>query len=564
MSSKQDPLFNTYQMLAQAVALCHAHGVRYVVLSPGSRSAPVALSFLRNEQIKHYIIPDERSAAYVALGIAKRTQSPVAIACTSGTAALNYAPAIAEACFSEVPLLIFTADRPAEWLGQADNQAIYQEQVYGRHVKASYSLPVELAHKDAYWYALRQINEACNTAMHGAKGPVHINIPLREPLYTQDHFIADSPLPFMHIAPGEAVPSPSIIAEAHAYKRIMIVAGMHAPAAKLHSSLQQLIANGQAVVVPDITANLHTLTGAINTADIICDTSTDEEKAALLPELVISLGGPIVSKGLKNLLRMPGIKAHWHIGYGPVVADTFQRLGRILPYEPSSFFDSLNGQPNKEQRDFTKIWQAKELSIIQKLVPELDKLGYDELKCAYHIAKHIPTASVLHIGNSLPIRFFTALACLLPDVALYSNRGTSGIDGSLSTAIGASLVDDRQHILVLGDLSFFYDRNGLWNNYLRPNIKIIVFNNHGGGIFRVLPGAAQQAELEEYFAVQQPLSVEHTVLQHNCQYYQAANEAELVSSFQQWLQEKDKPAILELEFSKPASLGGLKKRMGVG
>ncbi len=551
-----------YALLAQATQICYAHGITHAVLCPGSRSAPLALSFIRNKNINHYILPDERSAAYTALGMAKSLQKPVALVCTSGTAALNFAPAVAEAFFSEVPLLVLTADRPPEWLGQADNQAIFQQHIYGKHVKQSYTFPVDLEHKDAQWFALRQLNETLNFSMQQPFGPVHINVPLREPLYLDEipgSAAENAPVKITHFIQPEAFLADDIYAELSHYNKVVFVAGMGAVNVALQEILQKLPHHTNIVLLPDITANLHDAKNSFPFAELVLDAADTEMAEKLSPDLIISFGGPVVSKTIKQFLRK-STAAHWHLGFTPAVADTFQKLEKILPVTPEAFFRQLIYEKEVPfSNNYFELWQNQQNQVKTKLPVILQKLPYSEIKVAYTILWQLPQNSVLHLGNSLPIRYAAAFPNLPKNIAVYANRGTSGIDGSVSTAAGFSILqNNRTHTLLLGDLSFLYDGNGLWNNYLSPNLKIIVFNNHGGGIFRNLPGSAAQPELEEYFVVKQPLRVEHTALQYNCRYIYCNSEKYLQQSLDELYAENERPAVLELEFSEALKIAEVK------
>ena len=553
-----NPIEHTYRTLAQIAAICSAQGVKNAVLSPGSRSAPLALSFIRNKDINHFILPDERSAAYTALGIARQTQSPVVLVCTSGTAALNYAPAIAEAFFSEIPLIVLTADRPPEWIAQADNQSIYQENIYGKHVKAFYNFPVEFTHPDAVWQAQRQMNEGLILSMEGKRGPVHINVPLREPLYLENP-VKDIPEPGIIIS--ERISSSissgdKLISELKNFSKVLFVAGSMPPDKELTAALEQI--NGINFIA-DITSNLHSGQGAILHSDLIIDSSNEEKLASLCPDLLISFGGPIVSKHLKNFLRRNEIKEHWHIGESPVAADTFQNLTRVINVSPKGFIAEIAANEIEFDEEYYSLWQTEEITVSDNILSQQKELLYSETKAVMQVLKAIPARSVLHLGNSLPIRHVTSFPIVQNISEIYSNRGTSGIDGSLSSAAGHSMVDERIHVCILGDLSFMYDSNGLWNKYLKENLKIIILNNHGGRIFESLPGAAMQAEINEYFVTDQPLTFEHMALQHKCNYAFAENEEQLEEQLFTFFRPADTISILELRFRDGISLGDVKK-----
>ncbi len=552
----------TYTTLSQISEICVAHDVKYAVLSPGSRSAPVALSFMRNSEITHFVIADERSAAYTALGIARQTQSPVVLICTSGTAALNYAPAVAEAFFCEIPLIVLTADRPQEWIAQADNQSIFQTDIYGNHVKAAYNFPVDYSAPESVWQAHRQMNEALVIATDGRHGPVHINIPLREPLYMLNALknvsspqIIKSQIPAFANTLGA-----DLLEKLRHYKKVLFVAGMMKTDSKLVSALEGL---QNANVLVDITSNLHPVSNVILYSDMLCSSGNNSLLNKLAPELVISFGGPVVSKHLKTFLRKNQIQEHWHVGEGLPAPDTFQHLTQVIKMPPARFISALAASGVVFNKKYYELWQDTEASYMKSVEIGFKKFAYSESSSVWKILKDAPSRSILHVGNSLAIRHVTAFPGLEHISEVYSNRGTSGIDGSVSSAAGQSMVDERTHLLIIGDQSFMYDSNGLWNKYLKGNLKIIILNNFGGRIFESLPGASVQAELNEYFVTEQPLSFEHIAAHHGMEYFTAENDKQLGSALPSFFKSRKMPSILELKFKNGISLGDVKKEMQV-
>jgi len=518
---------------------------------------------MRFDGIKHYVIPDERSAAYTALGMARQSKKPVALVCTSGTAALNFAPAIAEAFFSEIPLIVFTADRPQEWIGQADNQAIHQTNLYGKHVKASLAYPTDSGHHDSEWYAIRVTNEALNLAMQHPRGPVHINVPLREPLYLEaGPDFSDVEAKIIKFEAGEKAVPQGIMGSLSGYKKVLVIGGTHRPNIKLKQALGQVCIDKHIVFIPDITSNLIHTPGSISFAELVIDSIPKDQLENFIPELVISFGGPIVSKTVKNFLKHKSIRAHWHLNGQAGSADTFQQLTNILDVNAPTFFKALVEQDSFSfSSDYFDTWASLEAKVSKSAKLVTESLPFSEIRAFCEIINFLPSDTVLHLGNSLPVRYGSVFPFINTDIEIYSNRGTSGIDGTVSAAAGQSIVDDRNHVLIVGDLAFMYDSNGLWNNYLKDNLKIIILNNHGGGIFRTLPGSKSQKELEEYFVVKQPLHFEHTALQHNCECIFCNTFEDLKPALDQLFAIKGKPAILELDFDKMLSIEEVKKQV---
>lgn len=318
-------------------------GIRQVVLSPGSRNAPLLVAFAREKQIRHFVVLDERSAAFMALGMAQQSGVPVALVCTSGTAPLNYAPAIAEAYYQRLPLIVITADRPVEWIDQDDSQTIRQQAVFRNIVKASYQLPAELFHADEHWYANRLVNDALNTALKGRQGPVHLNIPLRESLYGLRDY------PEREVRTIECIdPAPSLSAGVmqrlvdifdHCPK-VMILAGFHRPDFRLREALHRLAGYPNVVVLTETLANV-TSERHIGTIDRVLATVKETEREEYRPELLITFGGPLISRHVKAYLRKFRPRWHWSIDRTEHPADTMQVLTTQIQLEAEGFFPQL-------------------------------------------------------------------------------------------------------------------------------------------------------------------------------------------------------------------------------
>ncbi|MFP4089438.1 MAG: 2-succinyl-5-enolpyruvyl-6-hydroxy-3-cyclohexene-1-carboxylic-acid synthase [Cyclobacteriaceae bacterium] len=503
--------------------LCALMGIRQVVLSPGSRSAPLSIAFARHPRIQAYTFSDERSAAFVALGMARQSARSVALVCTSGSAAYNYAPAIAEAFFQQIPLLVFTADRPPEWIDQLDGQTIRQRDIYGRHVKTSYELPVGQSHEDV-WFAGRQVAEAINLSGSFPAGPVHINVPLREPFYPAEgeelNFDSELKVIRQHNPAPEAslILPDSLLEEWHAYEKKLIVGGQHAKDDKLLTALSQLSLKAGIPVAADIISNMHGLEEGIRHADIFLAYKDENLNQSLRPELLITYGLSVISKNLKLFLRKYRPVAHWHIQPSGTAADTFQSLSRVIHADPTVFFHSLSARAaaTEATNSYHGKWQVQEKKASTYLEGFFGGKHADatagEFQAVREVMCGLPDGSVLHLANSMAVRYANLIGLdkIKAGVEVVANRGTSGIDGSSSTAVGMALSSERLNVLLTGDLAFFYDRNAFWHNYSLPNLCIILLNNHGGGIFKMIDGPARQPELEEYFVTRQALEAENT------------------------------------------------------
>ncbi|MCH8318644.1 MAG: 2-succinyl-5-enolpyruvyl-6-hydroxy-3-cyclohexene-1-carboxylic-acid synthase, partial [Bacteroidetes bacterium] len=335
------------QPIINIAEICAQKNVKEIILSPGSRCAPLTLAFVRHPQINTRTISDERSAAFIALGIAQQTRNPSALVSTSGTAALNYAPAVAEAFYQNIPLIIFTADRPPEWIGQHDGQTIRQKEIYGKNCKASYELPVDYAHPDAAWQIERIVSEAINISKTYPHGPVHINVPVREPFYPSEN----ERFEYSNIKVIDRVESEQNLTDEawnklfkifQASPKKLVVAGLQPPNQKLHQILDDFQKSTGIPVITDINSNLHGLQNAIQHIDIICSGQACLSTTKLQPDLLITFGGPVISKSLKIFLRKYPAKAHWNIQPAGNVADTFKSLTDIINVTPECFFSEIS------------------------------------------------------------------------------------------------------------------------------------------------------------------------------------------------------------------------------
>lgn len=523
-------------------------GVRRVVLSPGSRNAPLLMAFAREKRICHYVVLDERSAAFFALGMAQQSGEPVALACTSGTALLNYAPAVAEAYYQRLPLIIISADRPVEWVDQDDSQTIRQNGILNQVVKASYQLPAEIHDEDERWYANRIVNDALNCALKGRRGPVHINVPLREPLYGQRAYSGGDirTVSFVDSAPTL---SPEVmvdlLARFSACRKVMVLAGCHLPDEKLREALRGLAALNQVVVLSETPANVGGENG-IGMIDRVLATIEEAEKADFAPDLLITFGGPLISRHVKAFLRQYRPVEHWSIDRSEHPADTFKVMTTQINLEAEAFFPLLGQQVQTIDSDYAARWQQKkELSGVRHRQFE-QTVPWSDWKAFSVILPALPQGIALQLANSTPVRY--AQLFEYPQVGrVDANRGTSGIDGSASTAVGASVLNPGLTVLITGDMSFLYDSNALWNKYITPSLKIIVMKNGGGGIFRFIPGPSELGELEECFETEQEVNVKGFAAIHRFGYFYAGSEKELRNVLSDFFMISDRASILEVE-----------------
>lgn len=558
------------QPLYNIPEICSQLGIREAILSPGSRCAPITLAFVRHPQVNCRTISDERAAAFIGMGIAQQQNSPVVLVCTSGSAAYNYAPAVAEAYFQQIPLIIITADRPPELIDQLDGQTIRQPGIYGRHVKKDYNFPVDLDNEQAEWHACRIVSEAVNLSKEFPAGPVHINIPLREPFYPANNEEITYNSQVKVVSEFDTAPQlnesdwEKIINDWKAFNRILIVGGQNRINEAVQQPLQKIINEQKIPVAGDIISNLHPIEGVIRHADLFLGQDKNGLHESLQPELLITFGKSIISKNLKLLLRKHKPVAHWHIQPSGYVADTYQSLTKVIKTDAASFFGRIAEMEfeasfnNQKQENYYHIWQIEERKsrrLFDYFFPQ-DPLG--EFEFVSEMMKQIPDHSNLHLANSMAVRYANFIGVENNTVEVFANRGTSGIDGSNSTAIGHAFSRDKLNILITGDMAFFYDRNAFWHNYDMGNLRIILLNNHAGGIFRVINGPDKLPELEEFFETRQKLNARLTAEELGFEYFNCDKRSKLGNYQKQFFQNDGKPKIIELESSSQENTSLLK------
>jgi 2-succinyl-5-enolpyruvyl-6-hydroxy-3-cyclohexene-1-carboxylate synthase len=531
------------------VGVLERQGVRRVVLSPGSRNAPLLVTAARLAALERHVVVDERSAAFFALGLARQSRETVALACTSGTALLNYAPAVAEAYYQGVSLLVISADRPPEWIDQDDGQAIRQRGALAAVVKGSFELPVGTGDAER-WHANRLVNEAINLSREGMPGPVHVNVPLREPLYgfsarpaAAERLVAPAAT-YVALAHGEAARLRERLLGSPA---VMIVAGFMPPDEELAAAIRRLASMDNVVVLVDTLANLPA-PGVINTVDRVLATISPAERPALAPDLLITIGGAPLSRRLKEFIREFPPAEHWHAGQRHAPPDTYRSLSLHANMPPTAFFRQL-GADNRATVDgsgYAARWREKRAAAAARHEAAVAALPWCDLKAFSLLLPSLPAGCLLHLGNSTPARYAQLFG---PSRAARTdgNRGTSGIEGSTSTAAGAAVASGRLTVLVTGDLSFLYDSNALWALPAPPGLKIVVMMNGGGGIFRCLPGPSGLPEAGELFETPHGVDVVALARLHGFETRAASNAAELRDALPGFFAPAGRPAALVID-----------------
>ncbi len=540
-------MISTKKHIQQLAAILLKKGIRDVVISPGSRNGPLIHTLVACGKFNCRNIVDERSAGYFAIGLSQAIQKPVALICSSGTATLNYAPAVAEAYYLNVPLIVITADRPEYWINQGESQCIPQKNIYRDFTKMEVSLPLEESAKEL-WHSECICNECINAATSDTAGPVHINVPLDEPL----HELVDDKLPEVKVVDNTQILPvlteketgilSSLINQSH---RILVLAGQQIKNKKLEKLLAEWATKSGAVVLKEHLSNF-SHPDFCSSIDTILPSLLNDEAENFNPDLLISFGGQFVSKSLKQFLRLNSPAEHWHLSLSGEHFDTYQSLTKVITCDAFSFFSCLKETIALKDKSYLMLWKNREKKINSLRDEYIKTADFSDLTVFDKIKSHLPSNSVVHLGNSSPVRY--ALICDAGDkVSYHGNRGTSGIDGSLSTAVGFASCSEKINTLIVGDLSFFYDSNALWNKYVGKNLQIIVINNGGGNIFGLIKGPSDSPAFKEHFFAPNNHKAEGIAKAFDLAYFKAENANELDTALQElYAGKQDNPALLEV------------------
>ncbi len=530
-------------LLAQTVLqACKAYGIKNIIISPGSRNAPLTLGFTSDPYFNTMSIVDERCGAFFGLGIAQQSRKPVALVCTSGSALLNYYPAIAEAFYSRISLLVLSADRPVHLVGNGDGQTIHQSQIFRPHVCAEEDL---ILTDDIEKNQINiQITAEVLTHCLKENQPAHLNIPFDEPLYTTN---LEYQIAFPAIEPDtQAKPfdlSAEVKAKWQSLPKKLVLMGCMSPGVLSNDAIDMLANDPSVIVLTESTSNIHH-PNFFNHIDQLISAFSDTDKLAFKPDLLLTMGGLVVSKKIKTLLRDFQPQEHWHID--PLEAlDTYFCLTKHIISEPNEVIRHWYKDAIPKCSDYRTGVLAIAEDRQNRHQSYMRTIPFSDFKVFDLLFQRLPQNIQLQIGNSSTVRYMQ-LFQTDPSIEVFCNRGTSGIDGSLSTAIGAAKVTNKPVLCVLGDLSFFYDSNALWQNHTPNTFRIVIINNRGGGIFRILPGPKNTVNFERYFETAHQLSAKHLAKMHGYKYYSARSTGSLKRQLSRLFKPSDRPKILEV------------------
>jgi len=535
-------------ILAQSITdLCFKKNIKNIVISPGSRNAPLTLGFNLHPYFKTYSLVDERAAAFFALGIAQQVKFPVVLVCTSGSALLNYYPAISEAYYSNIPLVILSADRPERLLNIGDGQTINQKNVFDKNIGYSENLN----QNDNYYlnlFGLRdnnqdKINKALNFSIE-KQTPVHINIPFSEPLYEITNSLSVNTINKLPGLNNQNIKNISSFRNKwqNSIKKIILI-GVSSPDILCKKSIDLLASDSSLLVLTENTSNVYH-PSFCNKIDQLIAPLTNKELKEFRPEILITIGGMIISKKIKAIFRDNKPKEHWHIGIHDA-NDTFFCLTKHFKTIPNNIISKLYENFNDNGTDYHNKWDLIISKRSEKHKKYLSKLIYCDFKVFDYVLKSIPSNSMLQVSNSSAIRY-TQLFDIDSSINVFCNRGTSGIDGSTSTAIGAASVFKGNTVFITGDLSFFYDSNALWNNFIPTSFRIILINNKGGGIFKILTKDNNTELFKKFFETKHDLYAKDLCNMYGFEYFSSDNEDTLKNVLNDFYNQSDKPRLLEV------------------
>ena len=534
-------MFSDKKNILQLAALLKAHGVRKIVLCPGSRNAAIVQTLSNIEDFTCYAVTDERSAGFFAIGLSLQGGGPAAVCCTSGSALLNLHPAVAEAFYQQIALIVISADYPAAWIGQTDSQTLPQPNVFSSLVKMSINLP-EVNNEEDEWYCNRLINEAILETTHHGKGPVHINVPVSEPIY---RFTVKA-LPEVRIITryqGLSVYDrdyKELIARLNQYNKRMVVVGQM-NLIYLYEKKYEKALYKHFVWLTEHLSN-QTIPGIpIKNFDTAIYTMDTDRQTAMTPDLLITYGGQVGSKQLKKYLRNHPPKEHWHVSADGKLIDPYGRLTTIIEMDPFEFLEKISFLMDTKPTNYPLMWEN-----YCKTIP-VPELPYSQMAVTGKLIQSLPTPCALHLANGSTIRY-AQMFPLPPEVEVCSNQGIGGIEGTLSTAIGYAAASEKLNFIVLGDLSFFSDMNALWSQHFSANLRILLLNNEGAETYHTLPGMDKASHSRPFITAEHHTTAKGWAEERGFAYLCVNEEEELEEMMQLFTspEAKEKPVLLEI------------------
>jgi 2-succinyl-5-enolpyruvyl-6-hydroxy-3-cyclohexene-1-carboxylate synthase len=506
-------------------------GVRDMVISPGSRNAPFTITYTQDDSFNCHSVIDERSAAFVALGMAQKTKKPIVIICTSGSAVLNYYPAIAEAYYQRIPLIVLSADRPEWAIDNGQGQTIRQKGVLDLHVENSISIDAESNDSLKKKKNIESLKEIF-LSQKVSQLPIHINVHFDEPLYDIESFQPEliSPINWYDTVKEEDCAEEELIETWMSKRNKWIILGQTELSNQEKEILQKLAQRDDVLIWTESTSQFYS-ENCISSIDVFLEGNPLMKQQK--PDLLIQLGGAIISKKIKAFLQAISRYEYWSVSPYNHHPKIYGEIDKKIQLSISSFIRKVGQFPVSITEEI-RTMKEENIRIEEKKKNYLEGLStYSDLLILHSIVEQLPLNSVIHSANSSIIRYLQLLD--LNGRSFYANRGTSGIDGSTSTAVGFSNKDNEHlNVLFTGDISFFYDSNAFWNK-LESNLKIVLLNNAGGSIFRIIPGAKETKVREEFFATHHSTSAKDLCKTYQIEYCSVGSLETLKTNWEEFV-----------------------------
>lgn len=497
-------MYSHHKNVQILLALLKEHGIRNIVASAGTRNIQLVFSAIQDDFFNCYSIVDERSAGFFALGLIQATKEPAVIVCTSGTASCNYLSAVTEAYYQHLPLVVLTSDRLRYHLNQQEDQCIPQLNLYHDVIRKVVDLPIVRDELDE-WYCARIVNEALLELDHREKGPVQINYQNdpNYPIVGGDYILNIPTLPkvkkISRIMADSSESDWELLAQKLVGKRIMLLYGQNLPISKIETEeINKFCDKYGVIVIAEHLSNRHLknsvhLSATLNYADF----------ETLHPDIIITMGGHRMVDPKNKLRKYKNIMEHWHVSSDGIVSDPFYCQTQIIECHQEYFFKRMITYGVQNNNSYINDWMRFENSRLVNR-PKIDHFQYSHPYAIKSLFERLPENSLLHLSNSNSIRI-ASLFDISTSVEIYCNRGTCGIDGSMSTYVAQSFISQKPSFMIIGDLSFFYDMNALWNHYINKNTRIMLINNSGGALLYT----------HKYKLVNQPGHIVNTPAIHN-------------------------------------------------
>lgn len=544
--------------------LLQAYGVERVFCSPGSRNASLLMELDARDDLQKEVVIDERTAAFVALGYAMVSRQPVALVCTSGTALLNYGPALAEAFYHNIPLIVISADRPVEWIDQDDSQTIRQPGVFSNFSLGCYDIDACRTDDNYIGFVNRMVNEGLIRSVVKKRGPMHFNIHLPGTPFTPDDLPSRARKFELTLSEGKlSLQNLKRLVEDAKYKRILIVAGFMPPSHRLQKGMALLQSLPNVKILAETLSNLH-LEPSCYDIDHLLFNCSERECEDLRPDILISFGGALVSRRLKEFLRKVKPSQNWTVGTRDNIVDCFLSLTEIIDTEPENFIPyfarRLMSAQNWEKGvapHYKEQWDR-----YKKPVGTLDELPWSDLAATRYILDSLPSSVNLFLSNGTSVRYAQLAYSRVPH-ASFGNRGVSGIEGSTSTAIGGALAYPGMTCLITGDMSFHYDISALSLPFVPDNFKIIILSNSGGDIFRFIKSTCGLNIRDQYLCADPEVPIQDLCITYGWWYYVANDMESLKEIFDIFMDVTIAPCILHLDTSKTDNAQILRDYLGI-